>query len=107
MSTTNQTTLVDAWRTLGPTTRIALQLCAGIGGISVLYYLGYLSFKGLGILTMILLSVSLIVMSLSGAELATREAVAAKVQALWDLMKSGFTQAMAAGQQQQQQATAS
>ena len=98
-SDTNQTTLVDAWNTLGPTTRIALQVCAGLGGISILYYLGFISFKGLGVLTMVLLACALIIMSLSGAELSVREAVTDKVNALWTLIRASFAQAITANQQ--------
>jgi len=100
MSTNQNTTFVEAFNQLAPTTRFFLQLAMAVGGVSVLYYLGYLSFKGIGILTMILLSVSLIVMSLSGAETETRQAVVDKFNAMWTIMKASFAQAMAAQNQQ-------
>lgn len=100
-NSTNQTTFVEAFKQLAPTTRFFLQLTMAVGGVSVLYYLGYLSFKGIGILTMILLSVSLIVMSLSGAETETRQAITDKFTAMWTVLKTSFADAMMAQKQQQ------
>jgi uncharacterized oligopeptide transporter (OPT) family protein len=103
MSTTNQNTFIDAFNTLAPTTRWLLKVSMAVGGISILYYLGYFSFKGIGILTMVLLACSLIVMSASSAELETRQATMSKLTALWNLITASFAEMIAANANQQQQ----
>ena len=100
MSTNQNTTFIEAFNQLGPTTRFCLQVSMAIGGVSILYYLGYISFKGLGVLTMVLLACALIIMSLSGAEIETRQAITDKFTALWTVLKTSFAQAMAAQNQQ-------
>lgn len=101
----NQSTLTKIMADLPPASRFALKVAMFIGGISVLYYLGYLTFKGIGVLTMVIFAVGLIVMSASDAETQTRETFTGYVQAAWDVVKMSFANAVQ--QNQQQQATAS
>jgi len=102
---TNQNTLDAILNDLPPVSRMALKVAMLIGGVSVLYYLGYLTFKGIGILTMVLFAVGLIVMSASDAETQTRETFVGYINAAWDIVKMSFATAMQNNQQQQQQAS--
>lgn len=103
MSTTNQNTLNQILADLPPVSRMALKIAMLIGGISVLYYLGYLTFKGIGILTMVLFAVGLIVMSASDAETQTRETFTGYINAAWDVVKMSFANAMAENQKNKQE----
>lgn len=53
---------------------------------------------------MVILACCLIVMSVSGAETSTRQAMTDKVMALWDLLRAGFAQVIVAGEQAKAQA---
>lgn len=107
MTTTNQqTTIAKIMEDLPPMSRFALKVAMFVGGISVLYYLGYLTFKGVGVLTMVLFAVGLIVMSASDAEQQTRETFTGYVTAAWEVIKMSFANAMSQQQQQQTKTTA-
>lgn len=106
MSTTNQNTLNQILNDLPPISRMALKIAMLIGGISVLYYLGYLTFKGIGVLTMVLFAVGLIVMSASDAETQTRETFVGYINSAWGVIKMSFATAIQQNQQQQQQQSA-